>query len=120
MISYCLWAVVLQVGQFEGPQREGAEALRAGAGIFALILFILSLYAWSRRRQPALAIVSLAFLLFFLTHVVQILDDVYNFGPSLDLVLVFTDFIVLALFFIAIVIRPKRKFPGQDSERQSH
>jgi heme A synthase len=106
--SHCL-VLIFQIGQLEGGQREAAEVLRAGAGIFALILFTLSLYAWSRRRQPALLIVSLAFLLFFITHVVQIAADVYEFNASMNLVLVLMDFIILALFFVAIVVRPRRK-----------
>jgi uncharacterized membrane protein YcfT len=107
VISF-LWSVILQVGQFEGTQRDIADVLKIGAGVFALVLFSLSLYAWSRRKQPALVIVSSAFLLFFLKQVIGLLSDVYEFG-SLELILIFIDFVILALFFVAIVVRPRRK-----------
>ena len=100
--------MVLQVGQFEGTQRDIADVLRIGTGIFALTLFSLSVYAWSRRRQPALVIVSSAFLLFFLKQAIWLLSDAYDFGP-IELLLILFDFIILTLFFIAIVVRPRRK-----------
>jgi heme A synthase len=103
-----LWSVILQVGQFEGTQRDIGDVLKIGAGVFAFVLFSLSLYAWFRRRQPALLIVSSAFLLFFLKQVIGLLSDVYEFGP-LELILIFIDFVILALFFIAIVVGPRRK-----------
>jgi apolipoprotein N-acyltransferase len=107
--SVYLLSVVLQVGQFEGAQRDIADVLRVGTGVFALILFSLSLYAWSRRRrQPALAIVSSAFLLFFLKQAIWLLSDAYDFG-SIELLLEVFDFVILALFFLAIVLRPRRK-----------
>jgi len=108
-LSVGLLSAVLQVGQFEGAQRDIADVLRIGTGVFALILFSLSLYAWSRRRQPALLIVSTAFLLFFLKQVVWLLSDVYDFGSLEPILIIFFDFIVLALFFVAIVLRPRRK-----------
>jgi predicted PurR-regulated permease PerM len=115
MISHYLLSWVMQVGQFEGAGRETAEALGIGSGIFALALFSLSIYAWYKRRQPALAIVSAAFLLFFLRHLVQVLAEVYEFDSIVALPLVFADFVILALFFLAIVVRPKRKQLIEDS-----
>ena len=115
MISHYLLSLVIQVGQFEGAERETAEALGIGSGIFALFLFSLSMYAWSRRRQPALAIVSVAFLLFFFRHIVQVLAEIYEFDSVVALPLVFAEFIILALFFVAIVVRPRRKQLAQDS-----
>ena len=105
---------ILQIGRLEGGQMEAVEALGVGAGIFALLLFTLSVYAWFRRRQPALLIVSSAFLLFFVRHAVALLGDMYEFNPTLNLVLAFMDFIILALFFVAIVVRPKRKPRGEE------
>ncbi len=115
MISHYLLSLVIQVGLFEGAERGTAEALGIASGIFALLLFSLSMYAWSRRRQPALAIVSIAFLLFFLRHIVQVLAEMYEFDSAVALTLVFMDFIILALFFVAIVIRPRRKQPAGDT-----
>jgi len=111
MFSHYLLSLATQVAQFEGAERETAEALGVASGTFALLLFSLSMYAWSRRRQPALAIVSIAFLLFFIRHIVQVLAETYEFDSAVALPLVFVDFIILALFFVAIVIRPKRKQP---------
>jgi heme A synthase len=108
------WALIFQMSQLEGGQREVTEALSIGAGIFALVLFALSLYAWSRRRQPALLIVSLAFLLFFATHVIEILES-YEFNASIQLALSFMNFVILALFFIAVVVRPRRREQAQRS-----
>jgi apolipoprotein N-acyltransferase len=111
-LSQCFWSVVLQVGEFEA-QRDAADVFRIGSGIFSLALLSLSLYAYSRRRQPALVIVSSAFLLFFLKQAIWLLSDVYEFGP-IDLLLEVFDFIILALFFVAIVLRPSRKQREQD------
>lgn len=107
LVSY-LCSVVLQIGQFEGTQRDIADVFRIGTAIFALILFSLSLYAWYRRRQPALLVVSVAFLLFFSKTFAEFLLEAYNI-VGLDLVPIFLDFITLALFFVAIVLRPRRK-----------
>lgn len=119
MITHYLLSLVIHVSQFEGAERETAEALGIASGIFALLLFSLSMYAWFRRRQPALAIVSIAFLLFFFRHIVQVLAEMYEFSSSVSLTLVFVDFIILALFFVAIVIRPKRKPPVLSAARSS-
>ena len=87
---------------------DPTELLEIGRGIFALILFSLSLYAWSRRKQPALIMVAAAFFLFFIkTFVDYILPS-----PTEDIVRVGIDFAALALFFVAIVVRPRRD-PGK-------
>ena len=79
------------------------ELLEIGRGIFALALFALSIYAWSKRRQPALIMVAVAFYLFFAK---TLLD--YVLPPATeDIVRVGIDFAALALFFIAIVVRPR-------------
>lgn len=83
---------------------DPTELLEIGRGIFALTLFILSLYAWSKRQQPALIMVAAAFLLFFMK---TLLDYVLP-SPTEDFVRVGIDFAALALFFVAIVVRPRR------------
>lgn len=100
-----------QIGQFGGQQGDVADAFRLGTGIFALLLFFLSAYAWSRRKQPALLLVSAAFLLFFFKIIIEVLPSVYDLREfaSWDLLLILIDFIILSLFFVAIVIRPRRK-----------
>jgi len=83
---------------------DPTDLLEIGRGIFALILFSLSLYAWSKRRQPALIMVAAAFLLFFMK---TLLDYVLP-STTEDIVRVGIDFVALALFFVAIVVRPRK------------
>ena len=83
---------------------DPTDLLEIGRGIFALILCSLSLYAWSRRRQPALIMVATAFLLFFMK---TLLDYVLP-STTEDIVRVGIDFAALALFFVAIVVRPRK------------
>ena len=81
------------------------EILDIGGGIFALILFAVSLYAWYLRRQTSLVIVALAFLMFFMKTII------HEFLPSLpggDLINDLLDFVALTLFFLAIVVRPRK------------
>lgn len=81
------------------------EILDIGGGVFALVLFAVSLYAWYLRRQTSLIIVALAFLMFFVKTVI------HEFFPLLqgaDLINDMLDFVALALFFLAIVVRPRR------------
>ena len=61
------------------------------------------MYAWSKRRQPALIMVAIAFFLFFAK---TLLDYVLPAATE-DIVRVGIDFAALALFFIAIVVRPR-------------
>lgn len=101
-----------------------AELLESGTGTFAFILFAITLYAWWRRgrQQPTLLIVSLAFLLFFVKQVMEIIpvDDLHS-----ELVSSVMDFLTLALFFVALVVRPRRAENGKNvgsvqSESQEH
>jgi hypothetical protein len=87
-----------------GSSTNPTDLLEIGRGIFALILFSLSLYAWSKRRQPALIMVAAAFLLFFMK---TLLDYVLP-STTENIVRVGIDFVALALFFVAIVVRPRK------------
>ena len=109
----CFLLVALQAGQLRGSEEYIAHLLVLGSAIFALLLFALSLYAWRRSRQIALALVSLAFLLFFLERIFWFLSTIYGFRSSVELFLLLMHFIILALFFIAIVPRPRRNL-GQN------
>jgi len=100
-----LWSAALQV-DLVGLGIFAAHALVA---FFAFVLFLLSLYAWSKRRQVALALVSSAFLLFCLKEIISVLSEIYNFQQSLDLISVLADFVVLALFFVAVAHRPRKQ-----------
>jgi ABC-type uncharacterized transport system permease subunit len=88
------------------PQPDFFDELGIGAGIFALILFVLSIYSWSRKMPTSLIFVSIVFLLFFLKVVLEVPPNV---GNTLQFVSVVLDFIILALFFITTVIRPRIK-----------
>ena len=99
-----LWTAALEIDQI--AELEIAHVLVA---FFAFALFLLSLYAWSRRRQLGLVLVSSAFLLFCLKEVVWLLSEIYDFHSSVELITVLLDLIVLALFFVAIAHRPRKQ-----------
>jgi uncharacterized membrane protein len=101
----------LPILDINGLSTDPDEILQLGRGIFALALFTISLYAWSKRKQPALIIVATAFLLFFAK---TILDVLFPMSTLLELAREFIDFAALALFFVAIVVRP-RKDLGKES-----
>jgi hypothetical protein len=82
-----------------------AELLKLGSGLFALILLFISLLAYYRNRQRRLLFVSGAFGLYFVKVITEHLD---LFLPNLetsfmDLLLAFIDFLILLLFFLAII-----------------
>jgi len=102
-----LRSVALQIGQPAGIEVYLAHV---AVGIFAVVLFSLSLYAWSRRRHGGLLLVSAAFLLFTLKEVIWILAQMYAASvPSIDLIRTLLDLVVLGLFFAAIMIRPRKQ-----------
>lgn len=100
--------MILQVSQLVQPQEEAGDVLSFADGVFALILFFLSIYAWKLRRQPRLIIVASAFLLYFLKEVIELFGEVYGFDPG-RLPLTLMNFAILALFFMAIVVHPRTK-----------
>ncbi len=66
-------STALQFGDVE-PSESLAFILEAAASIFSLVLFFVTMYAWSRRgRQPALLVVSVAFLVYFSKLIIEIL-----------------------------------------------
>lgn len=88
-----------------GPSTDPIELLEIGRGAFALILFSLSFYAWTKRRQPALVMVSTAFFLFF----VKTFIDYVLPTPTEDFVRIGLDVVALGLIFAAVVVRPRRE-----------
>jgi hypothetical protein len=82
-----------------------ADILDLMAGAFALVLAGISLYAWISRRQRGLLMVSAGFFLFSVRVAIQVLPVG---GIDIDSVSFFLDFMFLALFFFAIVLRPRR------------
>jgi len=95
----------LPILDITGLSTDPAELLELGRGVFALVLFTISLYAWSKRRQFPLIIVATAFLLFF---VKTVLDILLPTSTLLALSRELIDFAALALFFVAIVLRPRK------------
>jgi len=74
------------------------------AGLVALTLFVLSLYAWSRSKQPSLIIVSVAFFIYVVKEwmeLIPIQTDAINITQNI------LDFVILVTFFIAIIIGPR-------------
>lgn len=99
----------LQAVQIGADQADLQDIIVLATGISALVLALLSLYAWSRRRQAPLLIVAGAFFLFVLKEIIELVPQQTN---ALGLILSVIDFIALAAFFVAIVIRPRRKGGG--------
>jgi hypothetical protein len=86
--------------------RSAAFILEAAASVFSLLLFFVTMYAWSRRgRQPTLLIVSIAFLSYFSKILLEILpiSEIHD-----ELIGSIIDFVTLGLFFLALVVRPRR------------
>ena len=84
-----------------------ATVLEIGAGVFSLVLLAVTLYAWFRRgRQLTLLVVAFAFLTFFIRQALEVLP--FN-ALHTELASSTLDFITLALFFVALVVAPKRR-----------
>lgn len=86
-----------------------AEFFDFGTGIFAVLLFVLSLIAYSRLKSKRIMYVAIAFAIFAVRVIVSKLD---LFIPevestSLELLLAIMGFTALGLFFMAIVRREK-------------
>jgi hypothetical protein len=86
-----------------------AEFFDLGTGIFAAILFALSLLAYMRLKSKRILYVAIAFAIFAIRVIVSKLD---LFIPeikssSLELLLAVMGFAALGLFFFAIVRREK-------------
>jgi cbb3-type cytochrome oxidase subunit 3 len=97
----------LQTGSLFGTEGPLEFAFDAATGIFSLVLFAITLYAWATRgRQPTLLIVSMGFLTFFIKKLAGVLPLIDLHG---ELFRSFMDFLTLALFFVALVVRPQRR-----------
>ena len=74
------------------------------------------MYAWSRRgRQPALLVVSVAFLVYFSKLIIEILPV----GELHDILISsIMDFITLGIFFLALVVKPQRSHSAEDDREE--
>ncbi|MDA4133820.1 MAG: hypothetical protein OK454_11965 [Thaumarchaeota archaeon] len=86
---------------------ETQEALDITIAVFALILLALSLSAYRKTRMRRLLLVSGAFGLFAVEVLIRQLDDfVFNVGFQTEQIVVAAmEFVILLLFFLAIVVR---------------
>ena len=112
MESANLLPIALQIGQ---PPELAAYVAHLVVGVFATILFLVSVYAWSRRRHLGLILVSTAFLVFMLKEVFWFVTQMFSFYTTetgeltADLITVLTDLIVLGLFFAAMAVRSRKQ-----------
>ncbi len=111
------WQVsaALQFGDF-GQKNSLEFLLEIAASIFSLLLFSVTMYAWSRRgKQPTLFIVSIAFLVFFS----KLLTEILPIGELHDeLVSSIMDFVVLGIFFLALLVKPKKRHSIVNSDKK--
>jgi hypothetical protein len=86
---------------------ETQEALDVAIAVFALILLALSLSAYRKTRLRRLLLVSCAFGLFAVEVLIRQLDDfVFDVGFQTEqIVVAVMEFVILLLFFLAIVVR---------------
>ncbi|HVB95190.1 MAG TPA: hypothetical protein VND41_01130 [Nitrososphaerales archaeon] len=86
---------------------ETKEALDIAIATFALILLAVSLSAYRKTRMRRLLLVSAAFGLFAVDVLIRQLDDlVFNVGAQTSQIVVGAmEFVILLLFFLAIVVR---------------
>ncbi len=90
------------------PQNaELITIIELASGIFALALVLLSLYSWSRRRHYSLLIFSMAFLVYFVNIMIDALQPFT--GIASELAVAVLNFVILALFFVALVVGSGRK-----------
>lgn len=114
-----LWNPLIVAAQLEERQEQEdlldkgniAEIFEFGSGVFAAILFALSLIAYKNIKSKRLVFVSAAFGLIAIRTILLRLD---LFVPEiesslLELLLAVMGFVALALFFFAIVKRERIK-----------
>lgn len=105
MIEHSVFLLVSPLVNFD-QGFETEELLDFAIGIFALVLFALSISTYRKTRLRRLLIVSIAFLLFAIEVVIRQLDAfVFAVGYQTDqTIAVGMEFIILLLFFIAVVV----------------
>ena len=96
----------------EHEKQNIADIFVFGSGIFAAILFSLSLIAYRNLMTKRLLLVSAAFGIFAINAIVSKLDlftPIHIESSVLELTLAILNFVALAFFFLAIVTRTKTK-----------
>jgi hypothetical protein len=96
----------------EHDKQNIADIFVFGSGIFAAVLFSLSLVAYRNLMAKRLLLVSAAFGIFAINAIVSKLDlftPLHIESSVLELILAILNFVALAFFFLAIVTRTKIK-----------
>jgi hypothetical protein len=97
-------ALLVQEGSFQ--HTDLTEIFSIGTGAFALVLLGISLVAYKKVKQSRLLLVSGAFFIFAVKTFAEHIDILFpnvEVGSALSLLLVFFDFMVLLLLFLALV-----------------
>jgi hypothetical protein len=86
---------------------ESQEVLEAAVGVFALVLFALSLSAYRKTHLRRLLVVAIAFALFAVEVTVRQFDAiVFAVGYQTDLIITtILELLILLLFFVAVVMK---------------
>ncbi|ADC69841.1 conserved hypothetical protein [Methanocaldococcus sp. FS406-22] len=81
------------------------EIIRLLSSILALLIFTISIIAYHRERRKKLFLVSLAFFFYALKGFLKVSDIfIPQKGEFIEIFANLLDFIILALFFMAIVM----------------
>lgn len=88
---------------------DAEQILSLGIVIFSLLLTGASLIAYKKTRLRRFLIVSLAFSLYAAKEFVEGIDIVFIERGTLDLLVKFIEFIIIALFFVAVALKERRR-----------
>ena len=100
---------VLDVEEFDEIEIEHFDDIEFGIdaviGVFALLLFSLSILAYKRTRLRMMVYAAGAFVLFAIQLLLQSLEETYDFleSPVADIMSSALTLAILVLFFLAIV-----------------
>ena len=100
---------VLDVEEFDEIEIEHFDDIEFGIdaviGVFALLLFSLSILAYKRTRLKMMVYAAGAFVLFAIQLLLQSLEETYDFleSPVADIMSSALTLAILVLFFLAIV-----------------
>lgn len=104
MLGNILFAIsgMTEVG---GEAPDLPESLDFATGIFAAILFVMSLFAYRRTKMKRLIFVSAAFGLYAFRAILPRLEIILPSveATTITIILSSIGFVILALFFVAIV-----------------
>ncbi|MGD9673976.1 MAG: hypothetical protein AB7U98_10925 [Candidatus Nitrosocosmicus sp.] len=100
---------LLAVEEFDEIEIEHFDDIEFGIdaviGVFALLLFSLSILAYKRTRLKMMVYAAGAFVLFAIQLLLQSLEETYDFleSPLTDIMTSAITLAILVLFFLAIV-----------------